>query len=213
MQEAKHRVEHFEKDRPGDLRAGRGGASSLLVRRRKVGLDELDVPIAELVPDEVVDGIRRPIEPVLLEGAVDFADDRVGSCRIQRSTSVRSPSLYADRGRPHPHLDEPAGVPELVRERPIAVHPLGRQWDVVPRGGQHRHREAHGVGPVPALYLVGIHGVPLRLRHLLPGGVAHEAVDVDLPERDLVHELQAEHHHPRDPEEDDVEPRDQRVVG
>ena len=31
--------------------------------------------------------------------------------------------------------------------------------------------------------------LPLRLRHLLPLGVAHQAVDVDLAERHLAHEF------------------------
>ena len=57
----------------------------------------------------------------------------------------------------------------------------------------------------------GIHDVPLTLRHLLAFFVAHERVDVDRVEGNLVHEVQAHHHHPGDPEEDDVETRDQNV--
>ena len=49
--------------------------------------------------------------------------------------------------------------------------------------------------------------VALGLRHLLAVLVADEAGDVDVLERHVAHELQAHHHHARDPEEDDVEAR------
>ena len=52
--------------------------------------------------------------------------------------------------------------------------------------------------------------VALGLRHLLPLGVAHQAVDVDLAERHIAHELEAHHDHARHPEEQDVEARDQQ---
>jgi hypothetical protein len=57
----------------------------------------------------------------------------------------------------------------------------------------------------------GVEHVALRLRHLLTFGIADQAVDVDLVERHLVHELQPHHDHPGDPEEDDVEAGDQHV--
>ena len=44
-------------------------------------------------------------------------------------------------------------------------------------------------------------------------GVAHEAVDGHLPERDVVLEVEAHLHHPGDPEEDDVETGVQHGVG
>ena len=53
--------------------------------------------------------------------------------------------------------------------------------------------------------------IALGLRHLLAFAVAHQAVHVDLAERHVAHELQAEHDHARDPEEDDVEAGDQHA--
>ena len=46
--------------------------------------------------------------------------------------------------------------------------------------------------------------VALRLRHLLAVRVADQAGQVDGVERLPVGEVEAEHHHPGDPEEDDV---------
>jgi hypothetical protein len=47
--------------------------------------------------------------------------------------------------------------------------------------------------------------VALRLRHLVPVLVADQSGDVHVTERHVAGELQAHHHHARDPEEDDVE--------
>ena len=52
-----------------------------------------------------------------------------------------------------------------------------------------------------------IEHVALALRHLLAFGVAHEAVHIDGVERHLAGEVRGHHHHPGDPEEDDVEAR------
>jgi hypothetical protein len=43
--------------------------------------------------------------------------------------------------------------------------------------------------------------------------VAHEGMDVDGAERHVAHEMDPHHHHAGDPEEDDVEARDQYVAG
>jgi hypothetical protein len=55
----------------------------------------------------------------------------------------------------------------------------------------------------------GIEHVALRLGHLLPMGVTHQAVDVDLAERHVAHELEAHHDHAGHPEENDVETGDE----
>jgi hypothetical protein len=59
----------------------------------------------------------------------------------------------------------------------------------------------------------GVEHVALGLGHLVALGVAHQAVDVDVAEGHLVHELEPHHDHPGDPEEDDVEAGDQHRGG
>ncbi len=58
-----------------------------------------------------------------------------------------------------------------------------------------------------------VEDIALGLGHLLAFAVAHQAVHVHLAEGHVAHEFQAEHHHARDPEEDDVEARDQHIAG
>ena len=62
-----------------------------------------------------------------------------------------------------------------------------------------------------------IDDIALRLRHLLPVLVAHQCVHIDGVERFdrvavlIFHEVQAHHHHPGDPEEDDVKTGDEHI--
>ena len=58
-----------------------------------------------------------------------------------------------------------------------------------------------------------VQDVALGLGHLVAVGIAHQAVNVDLAEGHIAHELEAHHDHPGDPEEDDVEPGDQYTGG
>ena len=144
----------------------------------------------------------------------------------------RVPELVAEVPVPFDAAEVEADVAPMGRERaereaqrirpvgrdPVRKLPAGGLGDVrgVPGphepGGplDHQRLEVDAVDEVQ-----GVEDVPLRLRHLLPVRVEHEAVDVDVVERHVVHELDAHHDHPGDPEEDDVEPGDEdpgRVV-
>src|SRR5690606_30209049 len=58
-----------------------------------------------------------------------------------------------------------------------------------------------------------VEDVSLGFGHLLAVAVAHQAGDVDVPERDLAGQAVGHHDHPGDPEEDDVKARDQYAGG
>ena len=64
---------------------------------------------------------------------------------------------------------------------------------------------------MPSIRSIGSSTLPLDLDIFWPCGVAHQAVDVDLAERHVAHELEAHHDHAGDPEEDDVEAGDQHA--
>ncbi len=73
-----------------------------------------------------------------------------------------------------------------------------------------RQREAQRIRAVIVDDTERIDDVALGLRHLRALLVTDETVDVDVLERHLLHEVQPDHHHAGDPEEDDVEAGDQR---
>ena len=103
------------------------------------------------------------------------------------------------------HLGKAGRIPELGGEVAIAFDGLFGEPDVAPLPGHAAHREAQRVGTVFVDQFQRVHGIALGLGHFLALLVEHERVDVDVLERNFPHEFEAHHHHPGDPEEDDVE--------
>ena len=114
-------------------------------------------------------------------------------------------------GRAAVHLAEPGGVPQLGAEVAIAFDALFGELDVPRLAGHGDQGEAQGVGAVFVDQLQGVHDIALGLGHLGPFGVPDQGVDEHPGEGNLAGEMQAHHHHPGDPEEDDVKPGDQGV--
>ncbi len=106
-------------------------------------------------------------------------------------------------------LGEAGGVPELGAEVAVAGDPVAGELDVAAHGGERGEGEADGVGAERVDQLDRVEDVADRLRHLLALLVADEGVDVDVAERHLADQLELHHHHPGDPEEDDVEAGDE----
>ena len=195
-------------------RPGRHGARLVLGRAVGTGqqrLRQLDVPVAIDVPDEAVGSGGGLVESVSLDRLRDLGG------RLRRF--VRDPAVERFLGgfrietfdaRRAVELDKARRVPQLGREVAVVLDVLRPEPDVVPGRDIARQREAQRIGAVLVDDAERIDHVALRLRHLGAGGVAHQAMDVDVVERHFFHEVQAHHHHARDPEEDDVEAGDQR---
>ena len=111
------------------------------------------------------------------------------------------------------HLGKADGVPKLGAEVAIAGDAFAGQLQ---HAADRRHR---GIGKAQCVGTEFVHDfqrvddVAGGLGHLLALLVADELVQVDGVERDLVHHGQLHHHHPGDPEEQDVEAGDQNVRG
>ncbi len=203
MQELQALVEH-----PGGAGARLG--LGLLVVAGEDRLDQLEIPVAEDAPDELVDGGGRLVELVGFDagghgagGALGLPSDPAVQ-RVAHALGIEVALAHA-----FVHLGEARRVPELGGEVAVALDALRRELDVAALGGHGGEREAQRIRPVLIDEAQGVHDVPLGLAHLLAALVAHERMDVDVAERHLVHEVQAHHHHARDPEEDDVEAGDE----
>ena len=191
---------------------GLGFRLGVFVGALEDGLGELQVPVAERAPGEVIEGVRRLVELVGLHGphhptggfhhvADDPAVDRLPARR----------GIEAGPGPAPVHLAEAGRVPQLGGEVAVALDPAFRQPDVAALHGQRGEGEPEGVGAVGVDEDKGVDDVALGLGHLLARHVAHQGVDVDGTKRHPAQKMEAHHDHPRHPEEDDVEPGDQHV--
>ena len=213
MGERERLAQHVQRDR-GDLG---------VVVRVQPRLDQLEVPVAEVAVDEVVEPERRAVELEVLERLSIAAFARCRRERIHASSTVTARGSGSSSGHPQEH--QPRRVEELVGE----LAALGDLVLVEAHVLRRRHRqqaEAHGVGAVggelaalledrrarAALDQVErVDPGAERLRHPAPVGRLDDRVDVDVAERDVAHELEPEHDHPGHPQEDDVARREQHV--
>ena len=215
------------------------------------GLGQLQVPVAEMVPGEFVQGLGGLVEAVAADGLVHAGD---GGLEAVANPAVGGGELDG-AGQAAVlvlgiHEDVTRGVPQLVAEVAVALGAAQVELDVAAGAGQGGEGEAQGIGAEAGdavgevgagglgdlVRQVGLHhaagalgdqglqldavdeidgveDIALGLGHLVAVGVAHQAVDVNLAEGHIAHELEAHHDHAGHPEEDDVKARDQHRGG
>ena len=157
--------------------ADRSARSAVVVVEAR--LDQLQVPVAQLAVDEVVERERRVGEVVGVDLRVDAARGRAPAAR---GSSGPRPSRDGPRAAPpgcDAEQDEPRGVEELVRELLALRDLLGRVAHVLRRG--HRQQaEAHRVGAVRVDLVERVDARAQRLAHPPAVGRLDDRVDVDV---------------------------------
>ena len=181
----------------------RGLISTAVDRLAEGGLDELQIPRAELVPEEFVDG-HQSIGDAELGVMVFDRLDGLGKEVVEpldgdpRRLLLLRLLVYA------PTADKSVGVPDLSAEI-ASLLDLGLiVKDIVAGRRAQEHAQTDCIGAVFLDKDERVGAVAEGLAHLAAELVAHDAREVDVAERNIVHELVARHDHPGYPEEDDV---------
>ena len=194
-------------ENPCGCRTGFNLGSFVITQQHR--FDEFEIPIAEDVPDETIGRARRLVETIPFNldreiggDAGDFPDDPFVDV-LRQCCGIKT----FDAGT-FVHFAEARSVPEFGAEVAIAFHAVRREFDVAALSRHCRQREAQGVGAVFVDQLERVDDIAFGLGHFLAALVAHQCVDVNILERHFMFEVQAHHHHAGDPEEDDVESRD-----
>src|SRR6185312_6084251 len=200
-------------------------------------LYELEVPVAELAPEELVNGVGGFVETIFPQRALDFGgdgreagEDPTGfeGCGLRQFECKRVVRVQGDfvagfTSTLNLHLQEAGGVPDFVREGAVALGAGFGEGDVRAGRSLRGEGETHRIRTVFLNDLDWVDHVALGLRHLLTIGVADQRVDVHVAEgnrvrkrarraighRNVEHKVAAEHDHPRNPEEQDVEAGDE----
>ena len=197
-------VKDFEKDLFAD-------GFRLFVSAEECRFDELDIPVAEFVPEEVVDRSCRVVEPHFVEVFADFLRDILKFREDPLVCKREVVGFVFDRVEieffavSELHEAESRRVVYLVDESPVAFEPFVRKFYVASCERHHREGEAESVRAVFFSDYERIDDVSFALRHLLAEFVADKTVEKYLSERFLAHELVSHHYHSRNPEENDVE--------
>ena len=177
------------------------------------GLGQLDIPVAKLTPEEVIEPLAGLVEAKVLELLVDLGrhPGESGENPALRRRQPLDVDVLADLRLTDTRQGKACGVPDLVAKGPITGHALEIQRDVPSRAVEDGEGKTNGVGPILIHDLERIDGVAAGLGHLLSLGVPDQTGEMDRVEGQLIGEMEAAHHHPRHPEEDDVEGRHQHV--
>ncbi len=213
--EGHERVQHHQDlvEHPACDRARFGGLARVALGGEH-RLDQLQIPVAELVPDEVIDRVRRRIEAQVGKRLVErgdrlhhLADDPAVDRERRRRRGDRCARADAVR------LAEARGVPQLGREVAIALDPPLIHLDVAALAFHRRHEEAQRIRAIAVDQPQRIDRIALGLGHFRAIGGADQPVQIQPLPGGLPHEMRPHHRHARIPEEQDVEPGDQQVVG
>ena len=202
VQQPQHPVE--------DVR-GHGQRDAVALAHTQLG--ELQVPVGELVPEEVACLAQRLGE---LVGAQQLVGEADRALQPREHPAVLAPQPRVAHRRqlevrvgPGERMHEARGVPQLVREVAASLDAVVGDALVVAWAGAGDQRVAQRVRAVLLDHAERVDDVAEGLRHLAPVGRAHEAVQVDRLEGDVAaleaaHVVEREHDHAGDPEEDDV---------
>ena len=188
-------------------------------------LAQLQIPVADVVPGELVQALGRFTQAVI---AVTISGFPVHPGQTRQNPAIRqlqgSGVGFAQLGwsfATQVHQGEAGGVPQLVGEVAGSLHRGGGvllavviEADVLTRTRHFAHQsEAKGIGAVSLNQQERIDAITGALTHLAVLFIPHQAVDVDILEGHFTGEGAGHHRHPGHPEKDDVEARHQGAGG
>ena len=190
----------------------------------QAGLGDLDVPVADLIPEELLHAAGHVAKGVVLDALGDHLDG-LGQTAEHPGVGRRLHDGLAGRVALHVHKQEAACVPDLRHKRlgllgARAVDELlgllvdvRIELDVLVVGAERQQVVAHSIGAVHADEVHGVNAVALGLGHAAAVLGKDCRVDDDVLKRHLVQEVQRAHDHAGDPQRDDVARGNERRRG
>ena len=165
---------------------------------------QLDVPVANLAPNEVINHAACFTQLELLQhfgnalsGVLQTGQNPFISQGIRSQLSVGIVAF-------HVHQSETGSVPDLVSKVTGCLYTLPVETHIVARGVAGNQHEAQGISAVLVNNLQRVDAVAQRFGHLAALAVANQTMDEYLVERNLMHEFHTHNQHTCNPEEDDI---------
>ena len=165
---------------------------------------QLDIPVANLAPDEVVNHAASFAQ---LEFLQHFGNALGGVLQTGQNPficqSVRC-QLSIGIIALHVHQRKAGSVPDLVGKVTGCLYALPVEAHIVTRGVAGDQHKAQGVSAIFVNNLQRINAVAQRFGHLATLAVAYQTMDKYLVERNLMHKFHTHNQHTSNPEEDDI---------
>ena len=179
---------------------------------QQAGLAQLNIPVTEFAPGEIIDLRGSQAEVAVLHMLGDILH-----CLLQpgQDPLVRSLQLRGIKGFPlvYVHQYKAAGVPHLVGKVPGSLHLVLAVAGIIAGAHAHYQAEAQRVGTVFVNNLQRIYAVAQGFGHLPSLFIPHQAVDQHRLKGCLTHVLDTGNHHPGNPESNNIPARHQHAGG
>ena len=176
-------------------------------------LDQLQVPVTQLVPEELVKTAGGLLEVIAFDGGAHFAG-KLGDPGEQPAVGQRGGlglvgglRVFGQRQR------QAHGVPNLVAEVAALFVAFFRMAHVLGLGGLAHEREAGAVGPILLDQFQGVDAGALGFGHALAVTGHNGGVNVHVGVGFLSQELITQHNHASHPQVDNVTGGHQHVGG
>ena len=182
-----HSVHREKRDVLGDGALGHAASFGHAFYAQDVGLRRFHEPVAVVAPEKVVEPLRRLVEAIFLVGRF-HGDLRVAQLGLDVEDVRRGPvaDARATGQRRLLHLVEAGGVPDLVGEVAAFRDLFFIEAEVLPHRGDAQQAEAHPVCAVVGHELEHVGRIAFVLAHLVALGVADQAGETHVAERDVV---------------------------
>ena len=179
----------------------------------KTGFHHLDVPVAELLPDEIVNLLHSDTEFVFVEVLSHFFCQMVnlGKNPFVCSGQVIEIHLCRNIGFLEVHHDKTGSVPYFVGEVTAGFHTIPVETHVVSGGVSGHKSQAERICAVFVDDFQRIDTVSEGFTHLSSLAVTNQSVNQYMMEGNLAGLLQRGEYHTDNPEKDDIVTRYQYV--
>ena len=205
MQQLQQALQHVQQH-------GLGSLLTLLILAQQTGLAQLDIPVAEFRPSEIINARGGQAEVAILHmrGNVTNRILQASQNPLVRQLQASGINLLA---AVHVHQHKAGSIPNLIGEVAGRFHLVLGEARIVSGTHAHHQGEAQRVRTILVDDLQGIHAIAQRLRHFPAQLVAHQAVDQHGLEGGLAHLLHTAGNHAGHPEGNDVVTRHQHIRG
>ena len=176
----------------------------------QTGLCNLNIPVAEDIPDKVVQLLCGNTQLILVDIGRDILHQRVV---LRQNPLVLHSQLFRKLNLVNGqiHLDKAGCIPDLIAEVAACLDTCLRIAHIISGRVAGCKREAQCIRTVLLNDLQRVNAVAQRFGHLASLLIADQTVNINRLERNFLHVLHAGEDHAGNPEEDDVISGDQRV--
>ena len=173
--------------------------SALFPASVQAGLRELNIPVAEFIPEERVQFSSNISELKAVVCGVK-GTNQTGQTREHPAIRFRLRLRLARNETVQVHIHKTGSIANLVGKVTAANQLILVELQILGTGNLHKQTEAHAVGTVILHQLQGIHAIAATLRHRLAIGSHNRGMDDDVLERDLIGKVERRHYHACNPQ-------------